>query len=74
MDIKEIAFLRSTANVYSLKAEKILTGRVALGDWLGCFRAGNKMGILPNMGLAGYDQETHDNSCRVCVLSRFSRV
>ena len=26
------------ANFYSLKTEKILTGRVALGDWLGCYR------------------------------------
>ena len=40
----------STANIYSLKTEKIPTGRVALGDWLGCYRAGNKMSILPNMG------------------------
>ena len=64
----------NTANVYSLKAEKILTGRVDLGDLLGCFRAGNKMGILPNMELVGYDQETHDNSFCVCVPSRFRRV
>ena len=27
----------STANVYNLKTEKIPTGRVALGDWLGCY-------------------------------------
>ncbi|CAI9156044.1 unnamed protein product, partial [Rangifer tarandus platyrhynchus] len=30
--------LQQVANFYSLKTEKIPTGTVALGDWLGCYR------------------------------------
>ena len=37
-------------NFYSLKTKKIPIGMVALGDWLGCYRVGNRVGILPNMG------------------------
>ena len=40
----------TAANFYNLKREKIPTGRVALGDWLGRYRVGNRVGILPNMG------------------------
>ena len=31
------------ANFYSYKTEKIATGRVALGDWVGCYRGGNSV-------------------------------
>ena len=43
------------ANCYSLKPEKITTGRVTLGDWLGCYRVSNRVGIIPNMrgGISG---------------------
>ena len=43
-------FHRLVGNFYSLKAEKVPTGTVALGDWLACYRVGNRMGILPNTG------------------------
>ena len=33
-------FRRLVANFYSLKTEKIPTGMVALGDWLGCYGVG----------------------------------
>ena len=33
------------ANFYSLKTKKISAGRLALDDWLGCYR----VDILPNM-------------------------
>ena len=33
------------ANLHSLKTEKTPVGRVALGDWLGCYR----VGTAPNM-------------------------
>jgi len=51
------------ANFYSLKTEKILTGRVALDDWLECYR----VSILPNRGvkeLAGLHLKVHGNSCQ----------
>ena len=35
----------AAANFYSLKTQKIPAGRVAVGDWLGCYR----VGILPNI-------------------------
>ena len=38
------------ANLYRLKIEKIPTGMVALGDWLGCYRVYNRVGLLPNVG------------------------
>ena len=40
----------TAANFYNLKREKIPTGRVALGDWLGRYRVGDRVGILSNMG------------------------
>ena len=40
------------ANFYSLQTEKI--PRVALGNWLGCYRVGNRIGILPNTGLGNW--------------------
>ena len=36
----------TAANFYNLKREKIPTGRVALGDWLGHYRVGNKVVLL----------------------------
>ena len=51
------------ANFYSLKTEKILTGRVALGDWLGFYR----VSILRNTEvreLAGLHLEVHGNRCK----------
>ena len=41
---------RLSDNFYNLKIEKIPAGTVALGDWLGCYKVCNRMGILPNMG------------------------
>ena len=43
-------FCRLVASFYNLKTEKVPTGMVALSDWLGCYRIGNRVGILPNMG------------------------
>ena len=43
-------FRRLVANFYNLKTEKVPTGMVALGELLGCYRIGNRVGILPNMG------------------------
>ena len=43
-------FHRLVANVYRLKTEKIPTVMVALGDWLGCYRGYNRVGLLPNIG------------------------
>ena len=43
-------FRRLVASFYNLKTEKVPTGMVALSDWLGCYRIGNRVGILPNMG------------------------
>ena len=48
-------FCRLAANFYSLKIQKIPAGMVALGVCLGCYRVGNSVGILPNLGL-GTDQ------------------
>ena len=41
---------QNTANFYSLKTKKIPAGRVALGQWLGLYRVGTRVGILPSMG------------------------
>ena len=46
----DLATEQQEANFCSLKTEKIPTGRVALGDWLGCYKMDNRVGILPNMG------------------------
>ena len=35
-------FHRVAANFYSLKTEKIPTGMVTLGNWLGCYRVDNR--------------------------------
>ena len=43
-------FCRLVASFYSLKTEKIPTGMVALGDWLGCYRVDSWVGILHNIG------------------------
>ena len=43
-------FHRLAASFYSLKTEKIPTGMVALGGWLGCCRVDNRVDILPTMG------------------------
>ena len=40
----------NTANFYGLKTKKIPAGRVALGEWLGCYRVSTRVGILPSMG------------------------
>ena len=37
---KSDTFCGLLANFYSLKAKKIPVGRVASGDWLGCYRVG----------------------------------
>ena len=42
----DLATEQQEANFYSLKTEKIPTGRVALGDWLGHYRVGNKVVLL----------------------------
>ena len=36
-------FRRLVANFHSYKTEKITTGRVASGDWVGCYRVGNRV-------------------------------
>ena len=41
--------LRLAANFYSLKTE-IACWNGGIGDWLGCYRVGNRVGILPNTG------------------------
>ena len=59
-------FRRLIANFYSLKTEKIPSRRVALGDWLGCQRVGNSLGIFTKHGirdLAGLDNKAQSNSC-----------
>ena len=38
------------ANFYSLKTKKIPARRVALGEWLGLYSVGTRVGILPSMG------------------------
>ena len=43
-------FCRLVASFYSLKTEKIPTGMVALGDWLGCYRAYNRVGLYLILG------------------------
>ena len=40
-------FHRLMANFYR---QKIPTGMVALGGWLGCYKVDSRLGILPNMG------------------------
>ena len=40
------AFCGLAATFYRLKTKKILAGRVALGDWLGCYRVSTKVGIF----------------------------
>ena len=59
-------FCGPVANFYSLKTEKIPTGRVALGDWLGCYRVGNSVSIFTKHGvrdLASLDHKAQGNSC-----------
>ena len=43
-------FCRLVTYFYSLKTAKIPSGRVALSDWLRCYRVDNRVGVLPNMG------------------------
>ena len=40
------SFQKLTANFYSLKIKKIPPGRLALGDWLGCYRVFTGVGIF----------------------------
>ena len=52
------------ASFYSPRTEKIPTGRLAFGDWLGCYKMGNRVSILPNIQgqvTAGLDSEAHGN-------------
>ena len=39
-------FCGLVANFYSPKAEKIPDGRLALGNWLGCYRVSTGVGIF----------------------------
>ena len=65
--------LQLVASFYRLKSEKIATGRVALDDWLRCYR----VSILPNTGVreqAGLHLEVHGNSCQGVQVSLKSLV
>ena len=42
------------AHMYAANFYSLSTGRVAVGNWLGCYRVGNSIGILPNMGLGDW--------------------
>ena len=47
---KADTFCGLLAKFCSLKAKKIPVGRVVLGDWLGCYRAYNRVGLYLILG------------------------
>ena len=61
---------------WDLKTGKVPTGIMALGVWLGYYRLGNRVGILPNIGSGnssrpGLDSRAHGHTCyRSLVSSR----
>ena len=55
------------ANFYSLKTKKISAGRLALDDWLGCYRVLTGAGVFAWFGVrepANDDQEAFGNGYR----------
>ena len=54
--VRTVGWLKGELNVFTglqlfftTSKQKIPTGRVALGDWLGCYRVESRVGILHNM-------------------------
>ena len=45
----ELNALPGLQPIFIASRQKIPTGMVALGDWLGCYRVDNTLSILPNM-------------------------
>ena len=47
--------------IFVASRQKILTGMVALGDWLGCYRVDSR--VYGVRKLVGLDPEAHGNCC-----------
>ena len=47
--------------IFVASRQKILTGMVALGDWLGCYRVDSR--VYGVRELVGLDPEAHGNCC-----------